>query len=190
MATIRLAGAADCDKVGALQVKAWLETYRGLVADGVLDTLSTLDQAASWRRILVREPQAVLAVAERSNGRLVGFAGGGARRGSRLPHDSEIYALYVLGAAQRQGLGRALMTTAARALRERGFQSLCLWVLRDNAPARRFYERLGGIAVGEKTDSMGGKPLAEVAYGWESLDRFLAQLSRHADCSAANPRGT
>ena len=47
--TVRLATTGDCDKVGALQVKAWLETYRGLVPDSVLNTLSTVDQAATWR---------------------------------------------------------------------------------------------------------------------------------------------
>ena len=176
MITIRTAGPADCDKIGALQVKAWLETYRGLVADSVLDTLSTVDQAANWRRILVREPPVVLSVAERSNGKLLGFAGGGARRGKRLAHDCEVYAIYVLGTAQRQGLGRALMHSVGRQLSAQGYRSLCLWVLRDNHRARRFYESLGGIEVGEKIDSMGGQPLAEVAYAWDDLNGFLSQF--------------
>lgn len=176
--TIRSGAPADCDKVGALQVKTWLETYRGLVADSVLDTLSTVDQAATWRRILVREPPVVMMVAEESSGRLVGFAAGGPRRGKRLTHDNEIYAIYVLGAAQRQGLGRALVASVARELLARGGQSLALWVLRDNAPARRFYERLGGVEVGEKVDSMGGRKLYEVAYGWDDLAELVAQLDQ------------
>jgi ribosomal protein S18 acetylase RimI-like enzyme len=181
MITIRTATTSDCDKVGPLQVKAWLETYRGLVPDSVLNTLSTIDQAATWRRILVREPPVAMAVAEASSGILLGFAAGGPRRGKRLPHDCEIYAIYVLSAAQRQGLGRALMAAVARRLLAQGGQSLCLWVLRDNAPARRFYESLGGIEVGEKTESMGGRRLEEVAYGWEDLRHFLAQFDSEPD---------
>ena len=179
--TVRLATTGDCDKVGALQVKAWLETYRGLVPDSVLNTLSTVDQAATWRRILVREPPVAMAVAEDSGGRLLGFAAGGPRRGKRLPHDSEIYAIYVLSAAQRQGLGNALIAAVARQLARNGGQSLCLWVLRDNARARQFYESLGGIQVGEKVDSMGGARLEEVAYGWDDLGAFLAQFERSSD---------
>jgi L-amino acid N-acyltransferase YncA len=179
--TIRAASTGDCDKVGALQVKTWLETYRGLVPDSVLDKLSTVDQAATWRRILAREPPVSMAVAEEPSGRLLGFAAGGPRRGQRLPHDSEVYAIYVLGAAQRQGLGRALMAVVGRQLQAQGGRSLCLWVLRDNDPARQFYESLGGVAVGEKTESMGGARLAEVAYGWEDLGGFLAQFAREAD---------
>ena len=181
MITIRTAGPADCDKIGALQVKVWLETYRGLVADSVLDTLSTVDQAANWRRILVREPPVVMAVAERLNGTLLGFAGGGARRGTRLTQDCEIYAIYVLGAAQRQGLGRALMAAVGTQLSAQGFHSLCLWVLRDNLPARQFYESLGGIQAGEKTDSMGGRALAEIAYGWDDLPGFLERCKNKAE---------
>lgn len=173
MITIRTAGPADCEKIGALQVKAWLETYRGLVADSVLDTLSTVDQAANWRRILVREPPVVMAVAEQSNGTLLGFAGGGARHGARVTHDCEIYAIYVLGRAQRQGLGHGLMATVGSQLLAQGFHSVCLWVLRDNQRARRFYENLGGIEAGEKIESMGGRPLAEVAYGWDDLSHFI-----------------
>jgi GNAT superfamily N-acetyltransferase len=122
-----------------------------------------------------------MAVAETPSGRLLGFAAGGPRRGHRLPHDSEVYAIYVLGAAQRQGLGRALMATVGRQLHTQGGRSLCLWVLRDNDPARQFYESLGGVAVGEKTESMGGARLPEVAYGWEDLGGFLAQFAREAD---------
>lgn len=173
MTVIRAGTLEDCEKIGALQVKAWLETYRGLVADSVLDTLSTVDQAANWRRILVREPPVVMAVAEQSNGTLLGFAGGGTRRGSRLTQDCEIYALYVLGRAQRQGLGHALMGAVGSQLLAQGFRSLCLWVLRDNQRARRFYESLGGVEAGEKIESMGGRPLAEIAYGWDDLSDFI-----------------
>lgn len=176
--TIRTGSAADCDKVGALQVKAWLETYRGLIADSVLDTLSTVDQAATWRRILVREPPVKMMVAEDDGGRLVGFAGGGPRRGRLLPHSHEIYALYVLKAAQRRGLGRSLVGAVARQLREAGAESLCLWVLRDNAVARGFYEALGGILVGEKVESMGGRQLHEVAYGWVEVAALVARCDR------------
>ncbi len=176
MITIRTATLNDCDKVGALQVKAWLETYRGLVPDSVLDTLSTVEQATTWRRVLAREPPVAMVVAEAANGTLVGFAAGGPRRGKRLTQDSEIYAIYVLGSAQRQGLGRALIAGVARQLQAEGGQSLCLWVLRDNIVARQFYERLGGMEVGEKTESMGGVKLQEVAYGWDDLAEFLVQF--------------
>lgn len=176
MVTIRSAQPEDCDKVGALQVKTWLESYRGLLPDAVLDRLSTIDQAAIWRRVLTRTPSISMVVAERPSGTLIGFAAGGPRRGKRLTQDSEIYALYVLGAVQRRGLGRRLVAALGRQLLAQGGRSLCLWVLRDNLAARQFYASLGGLKIGEKVTVMGGERLAEVAYGWDDLDALLADL--------------
>jgi ribosomal protein S18 acetylase RimI-like enzyme len=178
---IRPATVEDCDKVGALQVKTWLETYRGLLPDTVLVGLSTVEQAATWRRILSREPPGSMVIAELPSRMLVGFAGGGIRRGKRLDHDSEVYALYVLGAAQRQGIGRRLMAAVGRELRAKGGRSICLWVLRDNVPARQFYEALGGMACGEKIESMGGRKLPEIAYGWDDIDRFISRCDDKAE---------
>ena len=69
--------------------------------------------------------------------------------------------LYVLRKAQRQGAGSRLMAAMARALFERGHRGDSLWVVEQNAPARQFYERLGGILIAKRRDG-----LAEVAYGW------------------------
>ena len=73
------------------------------------------------------------------------------------------------------------MVALANALHVRGFKSLCLWVLEENTSARRFYERLGGIVVGEKTEVHGEDEFREVAYGWDSLESLCSASgeSRH-----------
>jgi len=55
----------------------------------------------------------------------------------------ELYALYVAPAWWSTGTGRALMGHVLTALRADGFPRAVLWVLADNARARRFYERAG-----------------------------------------------
>jgi len=47
---------------------------------------------------------------------------------------------------------------------------MIVWVLRDNAAARRFYERLGGIYVRAQPITIGSATLEEISYGWRSLD--------------------
>jgi hypothetical protein len=49
-----------------------------------------------------------------------------------------------------------------------------LWVLAEN-PSRKFYERLGGQLVYEKTVTIGGVPLIEVAYGWRDAHTIIEQ---------------
>jgi GNAT superfamily N-acetyltransferase len=55
----------------------------------------------------------------------------------------ELYALYVASAWWSTGTGRALMGHVLTALRADGYPRAVLWVLADNARARRFYERAG-----------------------------------------------
>jgi hypothetical protein len=54
----------------------------------------------------------------------------------------------------------------------RGFGSMAVWVLELN-PSRRFYECLGGKAIGHQQIERGGQTFVEVAYGWPSLNIFL-----------------
>ena len=46
---------------------------------------------------------------------------------------------------------------------------MLLWVLKDNHPARRFYELMGGEYVAQKTITIGGTDLIEMAYGWKDI---------------------
>jgi ribosomal protein S18 acetylase RimI-like enzyme len=126
-----------------------------------------------WRSILNRDAKwgADVFVAER-DGEMVGFGACGAQRDDALRQqgfDGEIGAIYVLRARQRIGVGRALMAMLARRLREQGRRAANLWVLRENAPARAFYERLGGTLGGERTDEVHGATVIEVAYTWNDL---------------------
>jgi GNAT superfamily N-acetyltransferase len=55
--------------------------------------------------------------------------------------------LYVLPQHHGRGLGRAMLHAAAKELVDRGLSSMIIWALRENAPSRRFYERMGGKYV-------------------------------------------
>ena len=46
---------------------------------------------------------------------------------------------------------------------------MLVWVLKDNQPACRFYESLGGEPVGRKAIAIGGTDLVEVSYGWRDI---------------------
>ena len=101
---------------------------------------------------------------------VVAFASGGRERAGDGVYAAELYAIYVLERAQRQGHGKALVRAVVGGLREMGFGDMIVWVLRDNPPARAFYERLGGMYVRSQPVTIGSVVLPEVAYGWRSLD--------------------
>ena len=106
-------------------------------------------------------------VAETEAGEIVGFANGAPERECNPLYRGEIYAIYLLAAYQRMGVGRRLFSAAARRLHKAGFDAFLLWVLKDNLPARRFYESLGrDVYLTEKTITIGETHLIEVSYGW------------------------
>jgi GNAT superfamily N-acetyltransferase len=114
----------------------------------------------------------VLYVAETDAGEIVGYALG--RPGpSEIPsYDSELIALHVHRAYQRQGIGRRLIAAVATHLKQEGCTTLMLWTLAQN-PSRALYERLGGQLLGEKDwggNEEFGVSVQEVAYGWSSIE--------------------
>ena len=77
---------------------------------------------------------------------------------------AELYALYVHPDWWSTGTGRALMDRSLARVAAAGYTSITLWVLQDNARARRFYGRAGFAADGARhvLDDLGG--VTEIRY--------------------------
>jgi ribosomal protein S18 acetylase RimI-like enzyme len=175
----RNAEPVDAPALGALHVASWRETYAGLLPAEFLDGLSPDRRGEVWSAVL-QDPSihgaTAVCLAER-DGEAVGFGACGSQRDAALQargFTGEIGAVYVLRCCQGAGVGGALMRLMARALFEAGHAGASLWVLRDNIPARRFYERLGGVPAGERSEYRDGVTLCEIAYGWSDLAPLLA----------------
>jgi ribosomal protein S18 acetylase RimI-like enzyme len=168
ISVVRPAEIEDAAAIAQVHVDTWRTAYRGLLPD---DYLSSLDEARyeeRWRRTLA-DGSSRIYVAE--DGRqIVGFASGGTERAGEDGFTGELYAIYVLDFAQGRGHGRRLVQAVVRGLREMGLGDMIVWVLRDNQPARHFYERLGGVYVRSQPITIGSAELQEVSYGWKSLD--------------------
>ena len=174
MAEIRKATLADASAIATVHVVAWKEAYRGIVADEFLDNLSIQRRTEQWVNSLSDEKHAYHhAFVAEVNGQVVGFSNYGLPQEKGVGFAGELFAIYILQAAHKQGIGRRLVGEVVKAIREQGLNSMMVWVLRDNS-ARGFYERLGGEYLYEKPSDIGGKTLMEVAYGWRSLDTFPA----------------
>lgn len=166
------AGPDDALALAEVHVASWRESYRGLIADSYLDRMSVAQHAKRFHQSLIRpEPHsATLAAADRDG--LVGYVAGGPSR-SRRPGEAEIQTLYVRLFAQRVGLGRRLLVSAARVFADMGARSLMISTLRDNLPARRFYEHLGGKAENPRQEPGPGGLLYEVSYIWPDIRKLL-----------------
>ena len=167
---IRVALPNDAAEIARVHVESWRSSYRGLLADEFLDSLSEAGYADRWRRVIGDGASRVFVVEEPDG--VVGFASGGRERAGESGYEGELYAIYIVAGSQRKGHGRELVHTMAAALREKGLRDMIVWVLRDNAPAREFYERLGGTYVRSQPITIGPTTLEEVSYGWRRLEEI------------------
>jgi ribosomal protein S18 acetylase RimI-like enzyme len=173
---IRDATLADVPAIARVHVDSWRVTYRGLMPDDLLAGLSYKDRERQWTAAITRADtgRGCLVVADEGEDGIVGFASGGQCRGD-WGYDGELYAIYLSAAHQGRGLGKALHLAVAERLAAQGRTSMLTWVLDTNAGARGFYEALGGIRAGEKTEEMDGATLREVAYGWPDVAELLTR---------------
>jgi len=143
-----------------------MSAYRGIVPDAFLQGVTLQSRLIRWERAFSADesPDTDTIVAV-DGPTILGICSFGPRRKPPSSTTGEIYALHVLPASRRGGLGTMLLDAAGRRLVDRGFRWAFLWVLRENADARRFYEARGWSLAGEEwVEERDGYSIPEVGY--------------------------
>jgi ribosomal protein S18 acetylase RimI-like enzyme len=174
--TIRQAIPADAFGIALVRVNSWRTTYQGIVADQTLADLSVERGAESWRQQLAASQPGWATFVAIQGENIIGFAASGSERSGDTQYKGEIYALYLLQAVQRQGIGHQLVEASVKSLLANGFSSMLIWVLRDN-PSRKFYEALGGRYLREQAIDINAQSLIEVAYGWKDISVLVKKYA-------------
>lgn len=162
----RPAEPADAAAIAELHARSWRESYRGSFTDGYLDGDLVGERLGVWRERLERPPTGQLVEVAIDRGELIGFVCAygdhDARWGSLIDN------LHVARAGKRRGIGSALMRRAGRWLAaHHAERPVHLLVLEVNAPARRFYEALGGECAEVATmETHGGAVVRSCRYVW------------------------
>lgn len=155
----RFAKGDSIDAVSRVYALSWKTAYRGIVPQEYLDALPE----NRWSAFLAGELQQLWVVSDGEE--IVGASTYCPARDPAYAGWGEIISIYLLPRCCRQGIGSRLLRASMEELFAMGFRDLYLWVLEDNLPARRFYEKNGFQWEGDaQTDTVGGKPLRELRY--------------------------
>jgi GNAT superfamily N-acetyltransferase len=162
-ATIREATSEDARAIAEIRIASWRATYAGIVPQSVLDRMD-VDRTVDRICGLLASDSHVL-VLDTPEGGVVGYAFVAPARDDDAAGLGEIEAIYLHPNAQGSGLGGGLLAAASDALAARGFDTLVLWVLTANTPARGFYEHAGFAPDGAaRTLDFDGEPIEEIRY--------------------------
>jgi len=139
---IRQATKSDIPEIARLHIASWRATYVKELPEDFLASQDLEGRTARWQ---ARFAEGVQVLVAEDAGALVGFVAFGPAHDpeSFREGDWEIHNIHVEPSRHGQGIGRALFERAVSACREHGAAGVMLWVVKTNAAARAFYERLG-----------------------------------------------
>jgi GNAT superfamily N-acetyltransferase len=173
--SVRPARPGDERALAEVRVRAWQVAYQGILAASELDAMSVDQDTARFESLLLEHTgllrMLVVEAAAEQQPRLAGFCSLGPYRTVSGPAlqtvtdaepgtVGEINALYLHPDLWGSGLADELMVEVLRVLRADDWSMVRLWVLEQNARARRFYAPHGWTSDGERrTLPMSGSPV-------------------------------
>lgn len=163
---IRKATYDDIKDMAKVNVDSWRITYKNIIPDTYLDSMSYDLREKSFQKALDDE-QVIVYLAEDEE--VVGYIIGGKNREiEEFPaYEGELYALYILKEFHGRGIGKELVSKLFDELKAREIQHVMVKVLKDNL-AKLFYQRLGAKYVDVTCFEISHSKLAEEVYGWEN----------------------
>lgn len=158
----------DAGDIARLHVASLREADEGMIPSEILANVDVEDRTTRWRDYLAANGYPTFVA--RVEGQAAGFIRAG-RLAQPLSEgaDGHIYALYILRAFHRRGIGRKLMGMTATAWLGQGGRALSVGVLSANHGARSFYEALGARFVRPDVYEWQGHQLPESIYILENL---------------------
>ncbi|MGC5171298.1 N-acetyltransferase family protein [Microbacterium sp. DT81.1] len=146
--TVRGAVPGDATAMAAVIVQSWRETYRGIMADAVLDDPELLPRRERFWEIALtderyRDNRAAVAIRD---GEMIGVAMAGPPLDEDAWWPRQLYVLYVLEAFHGSGAARPLLDAVIDPALD-----AALWVADANPRAQAFYRKCGFRSDGTTT---------------------------------------
>ena len=153
---IRQAAEEDARQIAEILVEDWQTAYRGIIDSAFLDAMSAEDRYQTEVR-RCRKYRVAAAGQE-----ILGYVW--TEMTDSEDADCEIVALYVRYAKRKNGTGSALFRHSAELFRAAGRKKMIVWCLKENAEARKFYEKMGGKPYKTGSHSWGDRDYEMISY--------------------------
>jgi ribosomal protein S18 acetylase RimI-like enzyme len=163
MYKIRYASVDDAEILGIIHAKSWQVAYKGIVPDEYLIRVNPEKRKRYYSKALSEgwERDALIFVDDEPAGLI---CIGKCRDIDKSDSYGEIWGIYLLSEFWNKGIGTYLLNWGINELYLQNYAQVSLWVLKNNANARKFYEKNGFTLDGTEREITLGKPLIECRY--------------------------
>lgn len=153
----------DIPSVVDIQIDGWKSAYKGIVDNNILNSMNRNERIEKRKNDY---KQNGFIVAELNN-QVVGFCRY-IDSNKFTPNisniDCELLALYVKPNLKYNGIGTKLFQFVINEFKSKNKTKMILWCLKNNEPSKKFYAKMGGKIIKERTIEIGEKEYLEVGF--------------------------
>ena len=173
----RTADLADCERIAALHIENWRETYRGAMRDHYLDDEIWEERRQHWHQRFSHPADNQKVILAEAGEKLCGFVC--AFGDQHQKYGTLVENLHSHISVRGQGVGKRLLKAAAEwSLQTHLAAGLHLDVLENNRAAQGFYAALGGKHVlSVPWVPPGGGEVIEFKYHWPDIKLLIGGIT-------------
>lgn len=159
----------NLDEIAELYVHNHKTTYKGLLSDEYLNSLTVESAKTRWSNYLFGNENKIWAAFDEDV--FLGFAAG--TEDEELKRTWYLDSLHVNEKARGKGVGTALIKAMGRYAAETGYESMSICVVKGNEKAKSLYLKLGAEPYKCFEDNFGNTATNSEKLIWKSTDLFL-----------------
>ncbi len=158
----------DLPYVVDIQIDGWRTAYRNIIDDDFLDSLDK-NVILERRKKDYKDDGFIVALEDNE---IIGFSRYIFSNKYSVEYknvDCELLAIYVKTDKKHCGIGKIMFQYVIDEFLKHKKETMILWCLKENWPARKFYERMNGNIIGEHDITLGNKDYPEVGYQYSII---------------------
>ncbi len=153
----------DIPDVVDIQIRGWQTAYKNIIDEKFLQSM---DREKKIEKQKQEYKNTSFIVAELA-GQVVGYCRYLENNDYQQNIDCEIRALYVKPELKYQGIGSQLVTFVINEFKQKNKTKMIIWCLKENEPSKKFYTKMGGKIMAEKSIEIGEKTYPEVGFVYD-----------------------
>ena len=148
---IRRATLNDVSVIAQLFLNCWKISYEEVIDNSERENMNLVAATNLWTVAMQTnfERETFIGIV---GGEVIGFFRIGPEEND--PAIGHLFSLYVEPATSGRGHGKSLLSSAIKFLESRKFNSISLWVFKENTAARSLYNKFGFVPTGNEKTSL------------------------------------